>query len=55
MKKLFISSIALSFLYSCSNTKNGSMRNMIATMQVDEPIPGVCDNSRVIAILPFPD
>lgn len=27
--------------------------NMVATMQVDEPIPGVCDNSRVFAILPI--
>lgn len=27
---------------------------MVATMQVNEPIPGVCDNSRIIAILPFP-
>ena len=23
-------------------------------MQVDDPIPGVCDNSRVVAILPIP-
>jgi len=30
------------------------MGNMIATMQVDNPISGVCDNSNVIAILPFP-
>ena len=27
---------------------------MVATMQVNEPIPGVCDNSRIIAILPIP-
>lgn len=30
------------------------MGNMIAIMQVDEPIPGVCDNSKVIVILPLP-
>ena len=54
MKKLFISTIALSFLFSCSSTKNISMGNMIATMQVDKPLLGVCDNSKVIAILPFP-
>ncbi len=39
---------------SCSSTKKTGVSNMVATMQVDEPIPGVCDNSRVIAILPFP-
>lgn len=27
---------------------------MIAIMQVDEPIPGVCDNSRVVVVLPVP-
>ena len=54
MKKIFISAIALTLLFSCSTTKNSSMGNMIATMQVDEPISGVCDNSKVIAILPFP-
>jgi len=27
---------------------------MVATMQVDEPISGVCNNSNVIAILPIP-
>lgn len=54
MKKIFISAIALSILFSCSTTKNSSMTNMIATMQVNEPIPGVCDNSKVIAILPVP-
>lgn len=30
------------------------MGDFIAIMQVDEPIQGVCDNSKVIAILPFP-
>ncbi len=54
MKKIFILTIALISIFACSTTKNSSMGNMIATMQVDEPIPGVCDNSKVIAILPFP-
>lgn len=53
MKKIFISAITLISLFACSTTKNSSMGNMVATMQVDEPIPGVCDNSKVIAILPF--
>lgn len=54
MKKIFLSAIALMVLYACSNTKNSSMNNMVATLQVDEPIPGVCNNAQVIAVLPFP-
>lgn len=54
MKKIFLSAITLITLFACSTTKKSSTGNMIATMQVDEPIPGVCDNSNVIAILPFP-
>tara|TARA_Y100001978_G_C23614239_1_gene395073 strand:+ start:274 stop:750 length:477 start_codon:yes stop_codon:yes gene_type:complete len=54
MKKLIIPAILLCFLFSCSTTENSSLGNMLAVMQVDEPIPGVCDNSNVIAILPFP-
>ncbi len=42
------------FMISCSSTKPTGFSNMVATMQVDEPIPGVCNNSRVISILPFP-
>ena len=53
MYRLIIITITFISLISCSTTKNSS-NNMIAVMQVDEPIPGVCDNSRVIAILPFP-
>jgi len=54
MYRLIIVTIAFISLVGCSTTKNSSMNNMIATMQVDEPIAGVCDNSMVIAILPFP-
>lgn len=46
--------VSLLILNSCSPTKNMGMSNMVATMQVDEPIPGVCNNDRVLAILPFP-
>jgi hypothetical protein len=54
MSKLyFFSALALLSLTACSTPKNTSLGNMIATMQVDEPIPGVCDNSKVIAILPI--
>lgn len=57
MKKtmiLFAIILGIAIINSCSTTRTGGMNNMIATMQVDEPIPGVCDNSKVIAILPFP-
>lgn len=50
---IILSSLGL-ILISCSTTKSGGAENLIATMQVDEPIPGVCDNSRIIAIIPFP-
>jgi len=39
---------------SCATSKNSSVNNMVAVMQVEEPIPGVCDNSSVIVILPLP-
>jgi hypothetical protein len=29
------------------------MNNMVATMQVDEPITGVCNNSQIFVILPI--
>jgi len=60
MKKSFIFSYLLLVLIlssACSSSKSsslGNMDNMLAIMQVDEPIPGVCDNSMVVAILPFP-
>lgn len=54
-KLLFISTcfIAIGILHSCASSKNSSMNNMVARMQVDTPIPGVCDNNNVIAILPI--
>lgn len=61
MKKFFILTVVVSALYSCSSKKSATTAskpsagtNMMAVMQVDEPIPGVCDNSKVIAILPIP-
>lgn len=46
--------VGFALISSCSSTRNLGMSNMVATMQVDEPIPGVCNNSKVIAILSFP-
>lgn len=52
---LILSLIYLITLNSCSSTKApSSMGNMIARMEVKEPIEGVCDNNNVIAILPIP-
>jgi hypothetical protein len=53
MTKTIISILAVIALTACSAPKNTSMGGFIATMEVKEPIPGVCDNSKVIAILPF--
>lgn len=53
MKKLLILSTVLVVLASCAIKKNSSLGDMVAYMQVDDPIPGVCDNTKVIAILPF--
>ncbi|MEO1514233.1 MAG: hypothetical protein AAFV95_04450 [Bacteroidota bacterium] len=59
MKSSFIAVIALATvaaLSACSGTKNSSssMSNLVATLQIDEPIEGLCDPSNVIAILPIP-
>ena len=44
---------ALTFLPSCASKKS-SFTNMVARMEVKEPIEGVCDNANVISILPIP-
>ena len=60
LSKLIISIMLIILTNSCSSTKNtqgtqgDSFGNMVAIMEVKKPIEGVCDNSRVIAILPFP-
>jgi len=54
MKKLLIAAIALSLITSCSSSKKttstSSIGDMIATMQIDEPIPG---NGQVKAKAPL--
>jgi hypothetical protein len=52
--KICISLLAIGIINSCASSENSSMYNMVARMEVKEPIPGVCDNANVIAILPFP-
>jgi len=55
--------VSISVLFSCSSSKttnnsstisNNSMNNMVAIMEVKEPIEGVCNNEYVLAILPLP-
>jgi len=46
--------LAVGIITSCATSKNSSMNNMVARMEVKEPIKGVCDNANVIAVLPFP-
>ncbi len=46
--------ITLGTIHSCATSHNSSINNMVARMEVKEPIEGVCDNSNVIAILPIP-
>jgi DNA-binding protein YbaB len=54
MKRTLLSTLAFTSLLACSTSKNSSMKNMVATMEVKEPIPGVCNNANVMVILPFP-
>lgn len=45
--------IAMGLVSSCAPAKKSSTRNVIARMEVKEPIEGVCDNANVIVIIPF--
>lgn len=51
---ILITLVAIGIISSCASSQKSSLSNMVARMEVKEPIPGVCDNSNVIAILPFP-
>lgn len=46
--------IATGIISSCATSKKSTMNNMVARMEVKEPIKGVCNNSYIIAILPIP-
>jgi hypothetical protein len=46
--------LSLAIISSCANSKKSSINNAVARMEVKEPIKGVCDNSNVLVILPFP-
>jgi len=61
MKQVAIiaSLLGMGLISSCSTSKKsgtnkGDAMNMVARMEVKEPIAGVCDNGNVIAILPIP-
>lgn len=49
-----LSLMTLVIISSCASSKNSMVNNMVARMEVKEPISGVCDNANVIAILPLP-
>ena len=53
-KTIVIGLMALVIISSCATSKNNSALNMVARMEVKEPIKGVCDNANVIVILPLP-
>lgn len=46
--------IGLTLTINSYSKKKQAMFSGVAVMQVNEPIPGVCNNSKIIAILPFP-
>lgn len=50
----FTGLLFIGLLSSCSTPQKSSITNLVAAMEVKEPINGVCDNSNVIVILPFP-
>jgi hypothetical protein len=51
---IFLGLIAMGIISSCATSRLSSMNNMVAIMEVKEPIQGVCNNAYVIAILPLP-
>jgi hypothetical protein len=54
LKTIGFGLIVIGITSSCATSNQTSFNNMVAKMEVKEPIKGVCDNSNVIAILPFP-
>lgn len=46
--------IAVIFSACATSKKSGNVSNLVARMEVKEPIEGVCDNNNVFAILPLP-
>lgn len=39
---------------ACSSTKEADVTNMMATMQMDTPVEGACNSSKIVFILPIP-
>jgi len=57
MKKQLLSTICICFLAlginSCASKKNSTLLNMVARMEVKEPIKDLCDQNNVYVILPM--
>lgn len=56
LKNICFGIITIGIIGSCAAPKSSSssIKNMVARMEVKEPINGVCDNANVVVILPFP-
>jgi hypothetical protein len=52
--RILSSLIFVAILSACGTSKNSSATNMVARMQITEPIKGLCDSKNVIVVLPFP-
>lgn len=46
--------ILTGLLTGCKSSEPTSLNKMVFRMEVKEPINGVCDNSNVVVIIPFP-
>jgi hypothetical protein len=51
---MYIGILFAGILSACGTSKNSSANNMVARMQINEPIKGLCDSKNVIVVLPFP-
>lgn len=54
LSKISITIVSIIIVSSCGTSKPNSINNMVARMEVKEPINGLCDSRNVIAILPIP-
>ena len=50
---IFVALLSFLVVNSSAIAQKSSMKNMVARMEVKEPIEGVCDNANVFVILPL--
>lgn len=51
MKKLIASAFCIILLSSCGTSSN--INSMVATVQLENPVPGICNLQKVLYMLPF--